>query len=449
MKKRNYSKKYIKTVKKAIRLYKVILPCAFVSLLVLGFLVSLIVPLRPKFSQKEKRQLAAFPSFSLSTLFDGSFFRGIDAWFSDTFPFRDGMISANERLGEMRGFGDRIYGLNNEVVDIPVAPTTDNSENGTLAAESTTGEEKEPTVPEQLGEVTQNLSNMKIVGNTAYSYWYFNQSVADTYAATVNKTAQKLSGQAKVYAMLVPTSIDITTSDALREKMNTGDQKKGMDYIFASLSPQVAAVDIYKPLRMHRDEYIYFRTDHHWTALGAYYAYEQFANVKGIKPTPLSKFKKESFGEFLGSYYTNSNSSALEKDPDELIAYMPPYKTTLQYTQPDGRVVDWFLVNDVSSYPISQKYSAFAGADNPYTVIENKSKEKGKTCVVIKESFGNAVIPYIAGNYKKVYVVDYRYYKQGFVQLAKEVKASDVIFINNVSAVCTESLVNRMNAIAV
>ena len=82
-------------------------------------------------------------------------------------------------------------------------------------------------------------------------------------------------------------------------------------------------------------------------------------------------------------------------------------------------------------------------------MIENKSREKGKTCVIIKESFGNAVIPYIVNNYKKVYVVDYRYYKQGFVSLAKKVKASDVIFINNMSAVCTESLVNRMDAIAV
>lgn len=449
MKKRKYSKKYVKFVKKSIKLYKVILPCAFVSLLVLGLLVSLIIPLRPKFSEKEKRQLASFPSFSFAALFDGSFFRGIDSWFSDTFPFREGMISANEKLEEMRGFGDRIYGLNNEVVDIPIAPPKSDASNESATAEPTTEEEKEPTVPDQLDEVTQNLSNITIVGNTGYSYWYFNQSVADKYAKTVNKTAQKLAGKSKVYTMLVPTSMDITMSDALRVKMNSGDQKKGMEYIFSSLSSDVAAVDIYKPLRLHRDEYLYYRTDHHWTALGAYYAYEEFAAVKGVKPIALSKFEKKSFGEFLGSYYTNSNSSALKKDPDELIAYMPPYKTTLRYTTPDGTVVDWFLVNDVSSYPISQKYSAFAGADNPYTVIENKSREKGKTCVIIKESFGNAVIPYIVNNYKKVYVVDYRYYKQGFVSLAKKVKASDVIFINNMSAVCTESLVNRMDAIAV
>ena len=139
----------------------------------------------------------------------------------------------------------------------------------------------------------------------------------------------------------------------------------------------------------------------------------------------------------------------MKKNPDELYAYMPPYKTKLQFTQTDGKVIDWFLVNDTSSYPVSQKYSAFTAADNPYTVIENLERKKGKTCVIIEESFANAVIPYIVYNYKKVYVIDYRYYKQGFISLAEKVKANDVVFINNMSAVRSESLIDRMSAIAV
>ena len=251
--------------------------------------------------------------------------------------------------------------------------------------------------------------------------------------------------------MLVPTSIDITMPDSVKESknINTCDQKAAMDYIYGKMSASVTPVNIYKALRMHRDEYIYFRTDHHWTALGAYYAYEEFAKVKNVNAITLDKFEKKSFGEFLGSFYTNTNSSAMKKNPDELIAYMPPYETKLQFTQPDGKVIDWRLVNDTSSYPISQKYSAFTAADNPYTTIENLSRKKGKTCVIIKESFANAVIPFIVYNYKKVYVIDYRYYKQGFIDLAERVKANDVIFINNMSAVRSESLVGRMDAIAV
>ncbi len=447
MKKRKHSPKYIKAVKKSVKLYKVILPCAFVGMLVLGLLVSLIIPLRPKFSEKEKRELAKFPSFSFSALADGSFFRGIDAWFSDTFPFREAMISANEKVENLRGFGDRIYGLNNDV-NITV-PSADNSKPENTTEESTTEEEKEPTVPEQLGAVVQKLSNVAVIGDAGYEYCSFNQSVADMYASIVNKTANKLSGKAKVYSMLVPTSIDITMPDKVREEMNTCNQKEGMDYIYGKMSSQVTPVNVYKALRMHRDEYIYYRTDHHWTALGAYYAYEQFAKVKEVKPISLDRFEKKSFGEFLGSFYTNTNSSAMKKNPDDLEAYIPPYKTKLQFTQTNGQVIDWFLINDVSSYPISEKYSAFTAADNPYTYIENQSREKGKTCIVVKESFGNAIIPYMVYNYKKVYVIDYRYYQKGIIQLALEVGADDVVFINNMSAVRSESLISRMNAITV
>ena len=446
MKKRKHSPKYIKAVKKSVKLYKVILPCAFVGMLVLGLLVSLIIPLRPKFSEKEKRELAKFPSFSFSALASGSFFRGIDAWFSDTFPFREAMISANEKVENLRGFGDRIYGLNNDV-NITV-PSADNKPENTTE-ENTIEEEKEPTVPEQLGAVVQKLSNVAVIGDAGYEYCSFNQSVADMYASIVNKTANKLSGKAKVYSMLVPTSIDITMPDKVREEMNTCNQKEGMDYIYGKMSSQVTPVNVYKALRMHRDEYIYYRTDHHWTALGAYYAYEQFAKVKEVKPISLDRFEKKSFGEFLGSFYTNTNNSAMKKNPDDLEAYIPPYKTKLQFTQTNGQVIDWFLINDVSSYPISEKYSAFTAADNPYTYIENQSREKGKTCIVVKESFGNAIIPYMVYNYKKVYVIDYRYYQKGIIQLAREVGADDVVFINNMSAVRSESLISRMNAITV
>ncbi len=445
MKKRKHSKKYIKAVRKSVRLYKVILPCVFVGMLVLGLFVSTLIPLRPSFSENEKRELAKFPSFSFSSLFDGSFFRGIDTWFSDTFPFREAMISANEKLENLRGFGDRIYGLNNEAVNNNIPSQGDPGE---VPTESTT-EEKEPTVPDQLGEVIQKLSNVVVIGKAGYEYCSFNQSVADKYASVVNKTALKLSGKAKVFSMLVPTSIDITMSDSVRKDINTCDQKAGMEYIYSRMSSSVTPVNIYKALRMHRDEYVYFRTDHHWTALGAYYAYEEFAKIKQVKAITLDKFEKKSFGEFLGSFYTNTNSSAMKKDPDTLEAYMPPYKTKLQFTQPDGKVIDWYLVNDTSSYPISQKYSAFTAADNPYTTIENLEREKGKTCVIIKESFANALIPYLVYNYKKVFVIDYRYYKQGFISLAEDVNADDVIFINNMSAVRSESLIDRMSSIAV
>ena len=81
------------------------------------------------------------------------------------------------------------------------------------------------------------------------------------------------------------------------------------------------------------------------------------------------------------------------------------------------------------------------------TVIENTTRSKGKSLLVIKESFGNAVIPFLVAHYKNVYVIDYRSYNGGIIQFAKQNKINDVLFINNVSAVRSSTLIDRMEAI--
>lgn len=450
MKKKKYPKSFIIRVKKYIKLSKPLLPGLFFLCLTLGMLFSLIIPLRPTYSDVEKRELAKFPKFSFTALASGSYFKDIDTWFADTFPFREGLITVNSKLSELRGVGDRIYGLNDMAVQtVPEATSekeTEKTENEETSA--TTEKQTEPTVPDQINDVTQTLGGVLVIGDSGYEYCSFHQDVADKYAGIINKTAKELKGISTVYCMVVPTSMDITISDNVRKGINSCDQSEVAKYIYDSLNTGALTVDLYTQMRMHRDEYVYFRTDHHWTALGAYYAYEKFCETAGYKPISLDKYKKVSYGDFLGSFYGDTNNSAMRKNPDELIAYLPPYKSNLTFTNPEGKSFNWDLVHDVSNYPISQKYNSFAGSDNPFTVIENLSKEKGKTCLVIKESFGNAMIPFLVGKYKKVYVIDYRYYKKGIISFAKQNKINDVLFINNASAVRSDTLIERMRLIA-
>ena len=411
MKKKKYPKRFIKGVKKYIKLSKSLLPGLFFLCLTLGMLFSLIIPLRPTYSEFEKRELASFPKFSFSALVSGSYFKDIDTWFADTFPFRERLISANSKLSELRGVGDKIYGLNDMAVQtVPQASSekTTEAESGNKEPSETTEKQTEPTVPDQINDVTQTLGGILVIGDTGYEYCSFHQGVADKYVGIINKTAQQLKGVSNVYCMVVPTSMDITMSDNVRKGINSCDQSEVAKYIYDSLNTGAKSVDLYTQLRMHRDEYVYFRTDHHWTALGAYYAYAKFCETAGYKPMSLEKYEKVSYGDFLGSFYGDTNNSSMKKNPDELIAYLPPYKSSLTFTNTQGKSFNWELVHDVSNYPISEKYNSFAGSDNPFTVIENLSKEKGKTCLVIKESFGNAMIPFLVGKYKKVYVIDYR-----------------------------------------
>ena len=450
MKKKKYPKRFIKGVKKYIKLSKPLLPGLFFLCLTLGMLFSLIIPLRPTYSEFEKRELASFPKFSVSALVSGSYFKDIDTWFADTFPFRERLISANSKLSELRGVGDKIYGLNDMAVQtVPQASSekTTEAESGNKEPSETTEKQTEPTVPDQINDVTQTLGGILVIGDTGYEYCSFHQGVADKYVGIINKTAQQLKGVSNVYCMVVPTSMDITMSDNVRKGINSCDQSEVAKYIYDSLNTGAKSVDLYTQLRMHRDEYVYFRTDHHWTALGAYYAYAKFCETAGYKPMSLEKYEKVSYGDFLGSFYGDTNNSAMKKNPDELIAYLPPYKSSLTFTNTQGKSFNWELVHDVSNYPISEKYNSFAGSDNPFTVIENLSKEKGKTCLVIKESFGNAMIPFLVGKYKKVYVIDYRYYKKGIITFAKQNKIDDVLFINNASAVRSDTLIERMRVI--
>ena len=450
MKKKKYPKSFIARVKKYIKLSKTLLPGLFFLCLTLGMLFSLIIPLRPTYSDFEKRELAKFPEFSFTALVSGSYFKDIDTWFADTFPFREGLITVNSKLSELRGVGDRIYGLNDMAVQTVPEVTSGKEPEKTEKEETSATIEKqtEPTVPDQINDVTQTLGGVLVIGDSGYEYCSFHQNVADKYAGIINKTAKELKGISSVYCMVVPTSMDITISDNVRKGINSCDQSEVAKYIYDSLNTGAKTVDLYTQLRMHRDEYVYFRTDHHWTALGAYYAYEKFCETAGYKPITLDKYKKVSYGDFLGSFYGDTNNSAMRKNPDELIAYLPPYKSSLTFTNPEGKSFNWDLVHDVSNYPISQKYNSFAGSDNPFTVIENLSKEKGKTCLVIKESFGNAMIPFLVGKYKKVYVIDYRYYKKGIIAFAKQNKINDVLFINNASAVRSDTLIERMRLIA-
>lgn len=450
MKKKKYPKSFIARVKKYIKLSKTLLPGLFFLCLTLGMLFSLIIPLRPTYSDVEKRELAKFPEFSFTALVSGSYFKDIDTWFADTFPFREGLITVNSKLSELRGVGDRIYGLNDMAVQTVPEVTSGKEPEKTEKEETSATIEKqtEPTVPDQINDVTQTLGGVLVIGDSGYEYCSFHQNVADKYAGIINKTAKELKGISSVYCMVVPTSMDITISDNVRKGINSCDQSEVAKYIYDSLNTGAKTVDLYTQLRMHRDEYVYFRTDHHWTALGAYYAYEKFCETAGYKPITLDKYKKVSYGDFLGSFYGDTNNSAMRKNPDELIAYLPPYKSSLTFTNPEGKSFNWDLVHDVSNYPISQKYNSFAGSDNPFTVIENLSKEKGKTCLVIKESFGNAMIPFLVGKYKKVYVIDYRYYKKGIIAFAKQNKINDVLFINNASAVRSDTLIERMRLIA-
>src|SRR5699024_11136438 len=112
--------------------------------------------------------------------------------------------------------------------------------------------------------------------------------------------------------------------ESIQENMGGSSQGDAFQYIYSRLDPEVKRVDVFDELVRHNAEYLYYRTDHHWTALGAYYAYRVFAEQKGITPHELSEFEKRDYEGFLGTFYAYSNqAAALGNNPDTVETYIP------------------------------------------------------------------------------------------------------------------------------
>lgn len=108
------------------------------------------------------------------------------------------------------------------------------------------------------------------------------RGTADLYTSAINRAGTLLAGKTNVYDMIVPTSMGITAPDNVVATINTSDQKKAINYMYSGMGKSgVKTVSIYDTLKARRNEYIFFRTDHHWTALGAYYAYCDFIKATG------------------------------------------------------------------------------------------------------------------------------------------------------------------------
>lgn len=420
---------------------------------------------RETFSESEKRELAKFPEFSFSSLFSGDYFDGISLWFSDTFPFRDDFVATSVRIKKLLGAGQNIHHFSENtgdaipeaetqedesVLDIaPAVPEQSSKENATIPAAPTVNNDSTTSSKAEGHDdnLEQKFDSIYIYDDTGYEYYNFVRSTADKYVSTINAAANSAAANSiNFYNMLIPTSIDITLNESSRAKLNTSDQKDAIKYMYGAMNKNVKKVQIFDLLKAHKDEYLYFRTDHHWTNLGAYYAYAQLMTVKGVKYDALTDFTQYTFPGFLGSFYNDTGkNAALAANPDTVYAYMPKYNISFSMMQKGAsQYTSWPLISNGETYSSSYKYLCFIGGDNPVSVIENNSMTDGEICVFVKESFGNAFAPYLACNYKKVYVIDYRYFDSDITDFAKEKGATDIIVQNNISMTRNTSLVNRL-----
>lgn len=311
--------------------------------------------------------------------------------------------------------------------------------------------ETEPALQSQTGYIHSYSGGCFRVDNMAYENYGYVASASEKYASVISEAAELLTPEGiTVYDLLIPTAIGIVLPDDIVAKSSSYvNQGEAIGRIFDMMSDKVVKVNCYENLRMHRDEYLYFRTDYHWNGPAAYYAYESFCQVKGIDPIGMEDRPKYEFDNFLGAlYFLNTGKDpVIAKTPDTVIAYDTKSNVSMYYIDRNGNKINYPVIQDVSGWATASKYNCFAGSDQPLAVFTNHDLNDGSACIVIKESFGNALMSYIADHYQNVYEIDYRYWNGDLLSFAKEHGVTDVIFANNMAMTGNSSQIGMIKRI--
>lgn len=382
---------------------------------------------KPTYSEQEKRDLAKMPELTLKGYWDGSLASGIDAFYSDTFPFRDALIALGSTMEEMRGLrldDAKIH----ETAPTPAEPEVP-PEQGSSAPETespSSSQTEDTAVGERNGSVF-------IYKGMAMSMFDGSQSMGKWYADVINSYAEALP-EVQVYDIVIPTSIEFYLPEKYKDI--SAPQKPNIDYIYSQMDDSIKTVDAYSEIAQHTDEYIYFRTDHHWTVTGAYYAYVAFCKEAGFTPVPYDSFEWNRKEPFYGTLYSQTQDSTLQENPD-YVDY-PTISTPHQaYMYVRGEPFTPYASTIMADYASGvNMYSVFLHGDQPLTEIRTENKN-GRKAVVVKESFGNAFSPFLVSHYETVYVVDQRYFELNLLDFIKQNGVTDLIFINNVFAANT------------
>lgn len=382
------------------------------------------------FSKQEKRDLASFPKLSETSLkgfFNGSYFSKINDFYQDNFVGREKFISMYDKINSLKGVEGEI-----KMTVVQNSSTVNASDTKKAAKED---------LDEDLYTEVERVGTLLRIDNIVCEAYGFNEPIVKEYAKTIKEFGESLNNY-NVYNILIPTHVEF----ALPSKYEnlSAKQKPIIDLVYSKTGDKVTSVDAYSLLKKHKKEYIYFKSDHHWTQLGAYYAYTAYCKEAGLKPCNLDDYKSKKIDNFLGTLYAASKEEKLLKDPD-YVEYYPVGKDLKATIYTSGDLSKSYEASPYADFcEGSNAYGVFIYGDNPLTVIKNPKAKSNKKVAVVKESYGNAFSPLLTYNYNEVYVIDMRYFKKSFKGFLDENKIDDVIFINNMMAVGSQSRVDEL-----
>ena len=392
----------------------------FVLPLFLFSIINILVPDKTV-SEAENRNLETFPTLSFNTFFSGEFTDKFRVYFSDQFFGRNFWQSTNNiMMSVYSGTGkneivsmekkDDFAGqaLNQSPDSLPELAQIENPDDDDIT------QEKNYIIIDKKANRAMELYSKALDANTGY-------------ADAVSKLQLK-AANAQIYCLVAPTSVEFYSSNKYRTTQSS--QKESIADIYTKLTNGVKSVDAYTYIAAHIDDYLYFRTDHHWTARGAYHAYTAFCKAAELTPVPLPE-QSGRIEDFVGSLYRMTQNAVLKSNPDYVEYFMPDVAHNVKVWDGDvteqPREIPLISTNIVDS---SMKYLAFLEGDHSLVQIDTEAVSN-KNLLITKESFGNSMVPFLINHYKTIYIIDPRKYSTANIpKFIEEKKVDDVLCVN-------------------
>ena len=341
-------------------LFLTVLFCGFLGVMVTA---NALTPDR-EFSQVENRPLAQRPALSLQSLVSGDFMSDYETYVTDQFPGRDGWTAA-------KAYAEKLVGKqeNNGVYFCA---------DSTLISRFDAPDEK------------------RVANNATY----------------VAQFAEKAG--VPVTFGLIPTQAYVW-ADKLPQGAPNYDQRTVYADVASALPDTITLVDsLWTALPDHKDEGIFYRTDHHWTSLGAYYGYTAVMEALGLgdEVLPLSTYQKTTVSdEFYGTVFSSSGVRWVE--PDEMDVYVPEEGITVTSRTYDasGKITEEpRQLYDESFLEKKDKYSMFLGGQQALGIVKTGNADKPKL-LIIRDSYSDSLVPFLTPHFSEIHLIDPRYYK--------------------------------------
>lgn len=358
----------------------------FLIVLMLVMVVNIISPNRD-FSQKENRVLAARPEATLSRLASGRLARQYDTYVNDQFFGRDLWVS-------LKAASDRLLGR------------TD--------------------------------------GNGVYlgKDGYLMEAFQPPSQARLNATVNSMTGFAarhpelRCYALIAPNAVNVL-SDKLPASAPVKNQNPYLDASRDALEKAgITFIDVRNILTQHKGEGIYYRTDHHWTTQGAYFAYLEAAKSMNLDSASISYEKLPVSHAFQGTLSAKSGFRSREKE--EMDVFLPrnsDLSSVVSYVDQQQKSASFYSTKQLKR---RDKYAMFFDGNHPKVVIRTPVEEN-RTLLVLKDSYANCFVPFLAQHYRTIVMVDPRYYYGDLEELIQVENIQEVLFLYNANTFFSDS----------